>query len=140
MILATQSILILDDDEIVRKSLVYYFEDTEWLPLEAQSGDEALAIIADAKPDAAIIDQRLPGMDGDAFIRQAIQINSDIAYVIFSGSIEYELPPDLVDQACVSNRVFVKPLADLEPLEQEIVTVLQQIRGEFPADTVTGQG
>lgn len=123
-----QSILILDDDDIVRKSLVYYFEDTDWLPIEAETGDQALTIIAEQKPDAAIIDQRLPGMDGDAFIRRAMAISQDMAYVIFSGSIEYELPADLVGLPCVSQRVFIKPLADLEPLEEEILGVLQQIR------------
>lgn len=122
------SVLILDDDEIVRKSLVYYFEDTDWRPLEAQSGDEALALIADLKPDAAVIDQRLPGMDGDAFIRRAMALNRNMAYVIFSGSIEYQLPADLMDCDCVSNRVFIKPLADPEPLEREIGKVLDRIR------------
>ena len=129
-----QSVLILDDDEIVRKSLVYYFEDTDWLPLEAESGDEGLAIIAERQPDAAVIDQRLPGMDGDAFIRQAMALNRDMAYVIFSGSIEYELPPDLMGCDCVSNQVFIKPLADPEPLEQEITNLLAKIRNHADAE------
>jgi len=76
----------------------------------------------------SVIDQRLPGMDGDDFIRRAMRLNRDMAYVIFSGSIEYELPADLMACDCVSNQVFIKPLADLEPLEQAITNLLGKIR------------
>lgn len=123
-------ILVLDDDEIVRKSLVYYFEDTEWLPVEAESGEEALEVIRNNQLDGAIVDQRLPGMDGDTFVRHALAITGDMAFVICSGSIEYELPPDLKTSPCVSDRVFVKPVADMEPMETEISRILNQLRGD----------
>ena len=122
-------VLVLDDDDIVRKSLVYYFEDTEWQPIEAESGEEALAVIRNNRPDGAIVDQRLPGMDGDTFVRQALEITRDMAFVICSGSIEYELSPDLKASPCVSNHVFVKPVADMEPMEVEITTILDNLRG-----------
>ena len=55
-------ILILDDEPAVRQSFMDYFEDRLWLPVQAGSGEEALALLVQERQMAAIVDVRLPGM------------------------------------------------------------------------------
>lgn len=117
-------ILILDDEQILRQSLVDYFEDRMWLAVEAKSGADALALLKKERPVAAIVDIRLPGMDGNEFIREAYQRGFTMVFVICTGSPQYNLPDDLQALPCVANRVFKKPVADLSELEQEVIATI----------------
>ena len=66
-----RSILIVDDEETIRQSLIDYFEDRLWRVIEAESGEAALKMLDSESPPGAIVDIRLGGMFGDTFIREA---------------------------------------------------------------------
>jgi CheY-like chemotaxis protein len=119
-----QSILVLDDEPIVRQSLVDYFEDRSWDPLEADSGEAALLLLENGQPDAAIVDIRLPGMDGNEFIRNACQRYPHMVFLICTGSPEFAVPQDLKAQPNVSNEIFRKPVDDLARLENETLRLI----------------
>jgi DNA-binding NtrC family response regulator len=119
-----KTILILDDEQAVRQSFSDYFEDRFWLPIQAESAEEALVMLETQQPIAAIIDVRLPEMDGTAFSREVCNRKLTIACVICTGSPEFELPPDLHKLITVSNTLFQKPVSDLDKLESEVVKTL----------------
>ena len=125
-----KTILILDDEQAVRQSFSDYFEDHLWLPIQAESAEDALLMMQDDHPDAAIIDVRLPGMDGTDFIRALCDKNLNIACVICTGSPEFDLPTDFYDLTIVSNRIFKKPVSDLGALENEVSSLLAAISHE----------
>ncbi len=112
--------LIIDDDDSVRASLGSYFEDSGWYILQSGSAEEGLAQVVQEKPDAAIIDIRLPGMDGETFIRIAHEICPGMAWVIYTGSREYLLPDEFVAEPQVCRRVFIKPCTDLATMEMAL--------------------
>jgi NarL family two-component system response regulator LiaR len=59
-------VMIVDDHAVVRGGLRYFllaFEDIE-LVAEAGSGEEALRLCAQARPDVVLMDMVMPGMDG----------------------------------------------------------------------------
>jgi len=115
-----KTILVLDDETAVRESLTDYFEDHEWRVLPAASAEEALDIVTQEKPDGAVVDIRLPGMDGNGFILEAARKHPDLAFVISTGSPEY-LPPEAVGNVPqVSDTVFSKPVSDLAALERAL--------------------
>ena len=118
------SILILDDEPAVRQSFVDYFEDRLWQTLQAASAEEALKLLESQRPDAAIVDVRLPGIDGHQFIRELMGRDLQIICLICTGSPEYEIPDDLQNVPWVSATVFVKPLTDMAVLEQEVARLL----------------
>lgn len=127
-----KTILILDDEQAVRQSFSDYFEDHLWNPIQADSAEDALIMLEEERADAAIVDVRLPGMDGTEFIRELNNRKLTIACVICTGSPEFELPPDLIDLTIVSNTLFKKPVSDLEKLENEVTHVLEanSVRGQ----------
>lgn len=121
-----KSILILDDEAAVRQSLVDHFEDRCWRTVEAGSAEEALTLLGLEQPDAAIVDIRLPGMDGNDFIRQANLNHTSTVFVICTGSPEYLVPPDLQQLSNVSSRLIKKPVANLDELEAELLRLMEK--------------
>lgn len=57
-------VLIADDEKALRDSLAETVRDLGYIPVVASSGREALAVAAEAKPDVALLDLRMPDMDG----------------------------------------------------------------------------
>jgi len=62
---AQLKILLVDDNRIIRQLLKLTFADSRFKLFEAECGEQALAIIADEKPDYVFLDVKMPGeLDG----------------------------------------------------------------------------
>ncbi len=116
-----KNVLILDDDEAVRESLADFFEDRGWQVMSAETAEIAIDMLRQGSPNGAVVDIRLPGMDGNEFIREVYRRNTSMACVLCTGSPEYDLPADLLKLSCVSNHVFRKPVTDMAELEKELL-------------------
>jgi CheY-like chemotaxis protein len=64
------SILIVDDEETVRRLVVETLRGNGFELREAADGEEALAEIASRAPDALILDLVMPGLDGFAVLER----------------------------------------------------------------------
>lgn len=62
-------ILVVDDNHLIRRLLDLILEGGGYVPVEAESGEEALALIGEAAPDLCIVDEAMPGMRGSDLIR-----------------------------------------------------------------------
>jgi DNA-binding NtrC family response regulator len=123
----TKTILILDDEPIVRQSLVDYFKDHLWKPVATESGEEALKLLEKISFHGAVVDVRLRGMDGNTFIQQAYEMRPEMSFVICTGSPEYEIPHEVQKLPTVSHHVFIKPLMHIEHLEKELEQLIARI-------------
>ncbi len=109
----TLKILVLDDEASIRQSIAAYLEDEGFEIYQAASGEEAMAIIETQEVDAAIIDIRLPGMDGNDFMLQSHGLQPKIRFIVHTGSADYILPEDVKKIGVTSKNVFIKPVKDL---------------------------
>jgi DNA-binding NtrC family response regulator len=125
-----KTVLIIDDEQIIRESFAYYFEDRLWHCVMAESGEEALKILDETSPHCAIVDIRMGGMDGNSFIREAYLKKPRMACVICTGSPEYDIPDDVRNLPNVSKLVFNKPVRKMSELEQELLRLLEGIEKE----------
>ncbi|HMU41298.1 MAG TPA: response regulator [Pseudomonadota bacterium] len=66
-----KKVLIVDDSPTTRAVVKVYLSGQSLLFLEADNGTDAMRIALDERPDAIIIDLKMPGMDGLTFIRRA---------------------------------------------------------------------
>lgn len=57
-------LLVVDDEEVLRETLVYHLELAGYQVLVAGDGPAALAMTRSVLPDLIILDRMLPGMDG----------------------------------------------------------------------------
>lgn len=86
-------VMIVDDHTVVRSGLATFlmaYEDME-LVAEATSGEQALSLCSQAKPDVVLMDLVMPGMDGATAIRLLRERCSDIQVVALTSFKEQEL-------------------------------------------------
>jgi DNA-binding response OmpR family regulator len=60
----TLTVMITDDDELVRKVISIYFGGKGYRVIAAASGQECLAQMSLSEPDALLLDVTMPSMDG----------------------------------------------------------------------------
>jgi DNA-binding response OmpR family regulator len=58
------TVLVVDDEPIVREVVVRYLEREGYATLEADDGDDARVIVERDSPDLVVLDVMLPGTDG----------------------------------------------------------------------------
>lgn len=76
-------ILVADDEAEIRDVLRLYLEKDGYEVIEAADGIEALNIFKDAKPDLAVLDIMMPGVDGYRVLRN-IRESSNIPVIMLS--------------------------------------------------------
>ena len=87
------TLLIVDDEEIEREGMAQFIP---WDSYEikvvstARNGAEGLEKIAKFRPDLAIVDIKMPVMNGIEMIRQAQEQYPDMTFVVLSGYGDYE--------------------------------------------------
>lgn len=87
------TLLIVDDEEIEREGMAQFIP---WDSYEikvvstARNGAEGLEKIAKFRPDLAIVDIKMPVMNGIEMIRQAKEQYPDMTFVVLSGYGAYE--------------------------------------------------
>src|SRR5438477_8121790 len=64
-----QTVLVVDDEPIVRDVVVRYLERDGFRTLTASDGDTARALIEEREPSLVVLDLMLPGTDGLALCR-----------------------------------------------------------------------
>lgn len=107
------TVLVLDDEQMVRENLEAFLEDEGLVPLTASNGEEALGILTKEQVSVGIIDMRLPGMAGSEFIVKAHGVSPDTRFIVHTGSTNYKLPRELKEVGVTHDDVFIKPLADM---------------------------
>ena len=119
-------VLVIDDDQSVRDSLVNFLDDLGFEASSAHSAEDALGVLERGPQDVAIVDIRLPGASGDAVILQAHEACSGLRFLIYTGSVGYTLPQALEEVGMRPEHVFHKPLADLTELVEAVRDVVQE--------------
>jgi putative two-component system response regulator len=81
--------LIVDDDEQVRHVLTRVIQTHGLSAVEACSGADALAVLAnEGEVPICITDIYMPGMDGVAFLREALRLYPDMGVIMLTGVAE----------------------------------------------------
>jgi len=87
----SDTLLLVDDEEGIRKFLGLLLRDMGYSVETAANGDEALSLIQAARPDIVLTDIKMPGMDGIELLRRIKAISPEIEVVMISGHGDMEL-------------------------------------------------
>lgn len=83
--MATQRILIVDDEAPVRDVLIKFFKKEGFEVHDAASGTEALALVEEKDFDVVLTDLKMPGPDGIEVLREIKRIAPETAVLILTG-------------------------------------------------------
>ncbi|HQR31236.1 MAG TPA: sigma-54 dependent transcriptional regulator [Blastocatellia bacterium] len=115
---AKQTILVVDDQESVRKQLYWALEDN-YRVLEASSRVEALALVEKESVDVVLSDLRMPPAlhdisEGLAILESVHKLNPLLPVIIITGDEDHETALQVVDHG--AHNLFTKPF-DVKEVE-----------------------
>ncbi len=112
------TILVVEDDDIVRMLIVDVLEELEFKVLEAGDGEDALEILKDSTKliDLMMTDMGLPGMDGKELASEARKLRPSLPILFASGYAEsLDIPQGM--------QVIGKPFS-IDQLRDKVKSVL----------------
>ncbi|QLA14868.1 response regulator [Desulfolutivibrio sulfoxidireducens] len=90
------TILVLDNEDMVRALLTDFFTDNGHMVHAAASAGDALVELARRPFDVAVVEYGPGDMDGEAFMAMAREMRPDLCYIVHAGSLD-GLPPHHAD-------------------------------------------
>jgi DNA-binding response OmpR family regulator len=120
-------VLVVDDDGPILKALTLRFRNSGFEVLCAKDAISAISIATQEKPNAAILDINLPGIDGFALAEKLReQIAHDLPIVFMSASRAQEI---LTNPALATAASFFEKPFDSKALVAEVRQLLSTTEG-----------
>ncbi len=114
-------VLVVDDEEMVSRILKDFLEDQGFFVCAVNRGTEGLELATRERFDVAIIDMRLPDMDGDMFIMKCASQCPGTRYFIHTGSLDYRISDELKSIGMTENSILYKPVPDMNSITRAIL-------------------
>jgi len=107
------SILIIDDDKAIRKTLIEILRYEGYMVDEAADGEEGLRKFSSTAYDLVLCDVKMPKMDGIEFLEKSKMINPDVPIIVISGHGNIETAVEAVKKGAFD---FISKPPDLNRL------------------------
>jgi DNA-binding NarL/FixJ family response regulator len=90
---STIRIFLVDDHPILRTGLLNLLERQSDLVVvgQASSGEEALQLVADSRPDVCLLDLSLPGIDGFQTLQRMLRLKRTLQVIMLTSSDSAEV-------------------------------------------------
>jgi CheY-like chemotaxis protein len=87
-----KSILVIDDDSDVRSIVATVLMNYGFSVRQSASGEEAIEMVREEKPDLIVSDVRMPGMDGHHLLSaiRELQDTAPIPFILMTGSASHD--------------------------------------------------
>ncbi len=128
---ASKKVLIIDDSATTRAVVKVYLAGNGLEFLEATNGQDGLELARSARPDAIIIDLKMPGMDGLTFCRR-VRAESAIRHVpiiLITGSRGLDLRNEAIRSGA---SVFLNKPIDVPVLAKLILSYVNSPNPSTP--------
>ncbi|GAA5316062.1 MAG: SpoIIE family protein phosphatase [Candidatus Pelagadaptatus aseana] len=121
---ANRTLLVVDDDTIVRQSVVAYLEDSGFDILEAEQGRQGLEMFNSHSPDLVLTDLKMPEMNGLDLLAEIHRESNEVPVIVISG---VGVMGDVVEALRLGAADYmIKPLVDMEVLVHAVNKSLER--------------
>jgi len=120
----SQTLLLVDDEAFILTALKRLLRRDGYQILTASGGQEGLEVLAETPVDVIVSDQRMPGMTGVEFLRQARTLHPKTIRMVLSGYTELQSVTDAINEGAVY-KFMTKPWDD-EHLRANIAEAFRQ--------------
>ncbi len=106
-----KKILIIDDEELIRKMLTKFLEKNGYKVMVTHNGDQGIKLFKEIEPDIIITDLLMPDKEGLETIIEIKKIDPDVKIIAISGGGKGD-PKMYLNLASKlgANRTFTKPV------------------------------
>src|SRR5579872_3407625 len=122
---SAKHLLIVEDEAPLRQAIAEQLADRGYQVEQADSGEAAIARLADFAFDIIITDLRLPGLDGSAVVEAAVGRYPDIIAIVVTG---YGTVKDAVEAIKRGASDFVSKPFQIDELLHVLGSALEQRR------------
>ena len=122
---SVKHLLLVEDEPLLREVVAEQLGDRGFAVQQAESGEVALARLAEFAFDIIVTDLRLPGIDGSAVIEAAIARYPDIIAIVVTG---YGTVKDAVEAIKRGASDFVNKPFQIDELQHALDSALEQRR------------
>jgi len=120
------TILIIDDDDVIRESMAVYLEDSGFTVIQAADGREGLTRFRRERPDLILVDLRMPEVDGLELLATVKAEAPETPTLVVSGTGVLQ---DAIEALHHGAQDFVtKPILDMAVLEHAARKALERAR------------
>lgn len=116
-----ETILVVDDDEGVRRFLIVFFQKKGLKTIEARSGEEAVMLVEKEKPTMILLDVTMPGMDGIMTLKKIREIDPNVGIVMATGIQDEQIAREATELGAYA---YVTKPFDMRYLELVVLTRL----------------
>jgi len=122
----SKTLLTIDDEAGVRKTIRLYFEDIGFRVLTAENGEAGLAVFQRENPDVVLADLRMPGINGLEVVAQIKDVSPETPVVVVSGT---GVLADAINAVRLGAWDYVtKPIDDMNVLGHIVDKALERAR------------
>jgi two-component system response regulator AtoC len=144
-----RSVLIIDDDPLIRKTLASHLSRQGFEVRQAEAGEAGLQEFKEALPDLVLLDIRLPDVNGLEVLRRIKQVAAKSCVLIMTayddmkttveaiqqGAFEYLVKPlDYVALDLTINKAF-----QVKKLEDKVSYLVEEKQKEYTIDNLIGR-
>lgn len=115
-------ILIVDDQYGIRMLLTEVFKREGYKTYAAENGFKALEIVKTTPPDIAILDMKIPGMDGIEILKRIKELDENIKVIFMTAYGELDVLEEGKALGALKN--FSKPF-DIDEMKLTVKEILE---------------
>ncbi len=116
-------LLVVDDEVKMRRVLQMFFEDTGYIVVQAENGEEALQELEVQRPDLVICDMRMPRMNGMELLRRVKLKSPALPIIIMTAYGEVKTAVEAMKMG--AENYVTKPL-DMEELRILVARAIEK--------------
>jgi DNA-binding response OmpR family regulator len=110
---ASRLVLIVDDDEMIRRLVRTVLEADDFEVIEAKDGQQALGMIDDKRPAVVVLDVMMPGLNGVDVCRRLDHDN--VKVIILTARDDADLAEECM--AAGADAFLTKPFSSIQLLD-----------------------
>jgi len=144
-----KSVLIIDDDPLIRKTLASHLARQGFEVSLAEDGDEGIQRYAESCPELVLLDIRLPGTDGIEVLRKIKERNKKTFVLVMTafddmkttveaiklGAFEYLVKPlNFIDLDLTVEKAY-----QVRTLEEKVSYLIEEKQREYTIDNIIGR-
>ncbi len=143
-------ILVAEDEAIIRLDLVEMLTEAGYTVVaEASNGVEAIAMAKEHKPDLAILDVKMPELDGISAAEQIIEIAPVLMLTAFSqrdlverardaGAMAYVVKPFSISDLVPAIEIAISRYTQMKSLAEEVADLHERLETRKVIDRAKG--